>query len=258
VLPQPLKNALLSLNLYGPAWRVYSRLTRASKRPSVLYQMKHYAQFLKPGDLCFDVGANIGRKSAIFLELGARVIAIEPQPENAQELAARVGGSPRIQIVNKGVGEHPGTATLHMNPEFGGAVSSFRPDWTAGSDRTVEVEITTLDQLIDTFGTPAFCKIDVEGYELEALRGLTRAIPVISIEYQASALERTLECVRYLSRFGNARVNFTPYDDSQFLFEEWTDLSRLEERLQEVLAETPWGDLFLDWRGELADGLDRA
>lgn len=258
MLPQPLKNALLSLNLYGPAWRVYDRLTRVGKRPAVLYQREHYARFLKPGDLCFDIGANIGRKSAIFLELGARVVAVEPQPENARELWARLGGDPRLQLVRKGVGAGPGTATLHINPQLGGAVSSIRPDWTAGSDRAVVVELTTLDQLIEAFGVPAFCKIDVEGYELEALRGLTRALPAISIEYQESAVERTLECARYLSRFGNARVNFTPFDDSRFLFEDWSDLSHVETRLAEVLTETPWGDLFLDWREDPGSRLDRA
>ncbi len=258
MLSQPLKNALLSLNLYRPAWRVYSRYARAGKRAALLPQMEHYARFLKAGDLCFDIGANIGRKSEVFLELGARVIAVEPQPENAQEFWARLGGHPRLELVRKGVGEQPGTATLHINPRFGGAVSSMRPDWTVGGDRTVEVELTTLDQLIDRFGMPAFCKIDVEGYEMETLRGLTRAIPAISIEYNASAVERTLECVNYLSRFGSARVNFTPFDESRFLFDDWTDLSSVEARLAEVLVAIPWGDLFLDWRGEPASGLDRA
>ena len=39
-----------------------------------------YSRLVKPRDLCFDVGANIGSKTKIFLELGARVVCIEPQP----------------------------------------------------------------------------------------------------------------------------------------------------------------------------------
>jgi 16S rRNA A1518/A1519 N6-dimethyltransferase RsmA/KsgA/DIM1 with predicted DNA glycosylase/AP lyase activity len=54
-----------------------------------------YRQFIKPNDLVFDVGANIGNYTAIFLALGARVLAIEPQAECMAQLRARFGRHPR-------------------------------------------------------------------------------------------------------------------------------------------------------------------
>jgi FkbM family methyltransferase len=245
---QSVKNVLLSLNMYRPAWCVYQWLTRQAKRAGIRVEVAYYARFLKPGDLCFDIGANVGRKAAVFLELGARVVAVEPAPDTARELKARLGGNPRLTIVNKGVSDAPGTATLHVNTARGNLISSFRPDWSPGFNATVECALTTLDLLIATYGVPAYCKIDVEGFELPVLRGLTHPIQVISIEYHSKVLDVTLECLRYLQRFGDARVNFTPYDESRFLYDDWVSLREVEPRLHELIEHTPWGDLFVDWR----------
>jgi FkbM family methyltransferase len=247
-----IKQLLLTLNLYKPAWCIHERLTRRANRASVREQIDHYARFVKPGDLCFDIGANCGRKSAVFLELGARVVAVEPCPSLGQELEARLGGNSRLTIVKEGVADVPGTAKLHVEAAFGGSVSSFRPEWSPEFKTSHEVPLTTLDLLIATHGVPAYCKIDVEGFELEVIRGLTEPIPVISIEYQSKVLDLTLDCLRSLERFGDARVNFTPYDESRFLYDDWVPLSEVEPRLHEVLEHTPWGDLFVDWRAPLS------
>jgi FkbM family methyltransferase len=250
---QSIKNALLNLNMYRPIWRVYEQLARPAKRASRRANIGHYARFLKSGDLCFDIGANIGRKSTIFLELGARVVAVEPSPDTGLELEARLGGNPRLTIVHAAVADAPGSAKLHVNTAVGGLISSFRSDWSRGFDAALEVPLTTLDLLIATYGVPAYCKIDVEGFELEVLRGLTQPIPVISIEYtndnpDRKALHVTLDCLRYLQRFGDALVNFTPYDESRFLYDDWVPLSESEPRLYQVVEHTGWGDLFVDWR----------
>jgi len=250
---QSIKNALLYLNIYRPIWRVYQQLARPGKRAITRAHADHYARFLKSDDLCFDIGANIGRKSTIFLELGARVVAVEPSPETVRELEARLGGNPKLTVVHAGVADTPGTAELHVDTAFGALISSFRPDWSPGFDVTYEVPVTTLDVLIATYGVPAYCKIDVEGFELQVLRGLTQPIPVISIEYTndnptKKALHVALDCMRYLQRFGDALVNFTPYDESRFLYDDWVQLSEAETRLYQVIKHTGWGDLFVDRR----------
>src|SRR5262245_55918355 len=53
-----------------------------------------YSSFLAPGDLCFDVGANIGNRVKIFLAIGARVVAVEPQRECARVLESAFAGRP--------------------------------------------------------------------------------------------------------------------------------------------------------------------
>ena len=113
-----IKKALIDLNMYRPAWQVYDRLTRLANRAGMRAEIDHYARFVKWGDLCFDIGAYSGRKAAVFLELGARVVAVEPCPSLGQELKARLGGNPRLTVVQQGVADAPGTATLHVEAAF--------------------------------------------------------------------------------------------------------------------------------------------
>ena len=63
-----------------------------------------YQTFVKPGDLCFDVGANIGNKVDIFLKLKARVVAVEPQESCYKILKYKYGNN--ITLVKKGLGEN--------------------------------------------------------------------------------------------------------------------------------------------------------
>src|SRR5688572_28540682 len=58
--------------------------------------LEFYRQFLAPGELCFDVGANVGNRVKIFLKPGARVVAVEPQRECVRTLRAAFGRDPRF------------------------------------------------------------------------------------------------------------------------------------------------------------------
>ena len=80
-----------------------------------------YKQFIQPGDLCFDVGANIGNRTVIFLDLGAKVVAIEPQKECYQKLTKRFGD--KIDLVTKGLGEKESVEKLYVSELS--AISSF-------------------------------------------------------------------------------------------------------------------------------------
>src|SRR5436309_3245329 len=70
--------------------------------------MEALSEFVRPGDLCFDVGANVGRKTEAMLRLGARVVAVEPLPECVRELKALYGNHPGFTLVPKAVGRAPG------------------------------------------------------------------------------------------------------------------------------------------------------
>ena len=69
--------------------------------------------------------------------------------------------------------------------------SSFQVSW----DFSIPVEVITLDQLIEEYGIPVFCKIDVEDFELQVLQGLNTAIPSLSFEYFSPTIDRTLKCI---------------------------------------------------------------
>jgi len=157
----------------GPAYR-WVKASRARKQlaqwtPHDQRMLEFYERFLSPGDLCFDVGANIGNRVKIFLQLGARVVAVEPQRECARVLEAVFGHHPQFTLVEKALGETEGHAEMMIGDAD--ATSSLSKEWIAvvvksgrfadlrwGRARTVAM--TTLDQLVAEYGTPAFVKIE--------------------------------------------------------------------------------------------------
>ena len=83
--------------------------------------------------------------------------------------------------------------------------------------------MTTLDHLIQTFGRPAFCKIDVEGLEAEILDGLSQPLPLLAFEYLAEAPEVSRACVARLDELGQYRFNLVVGEGSSLRHEEWID-----------------------------------
>lgn len=130
-----------------------------------------YAPFIHPGDLCFDIGAHLGDRLRAWSRLGAWVIALEPHPDMMNWLRRWYGKKKNILLLEQAVGAHAGNATLwmsHLTP----SISTISQEWrtTVSQNRRFagarwneqkSVPVTTLDALIDRYGKPAFCKIDV-------------------------------------------------------------------------------------------------
>ena len=188
---------------HGQPWR-----TRALRR--------FYAGFVGPGDLAFDIGAHVGNRTRVLQRLGARVVALEPQPLFHRFLALTL---PRERVVLRAeaVGATPGRLTLNISSRHP-TVSTLSPAWieavapTDGFaavrwDKQVEVPVTTLDRLIEAHGLPRFVKIDVEGMEAEILAGLSQPVPVVAFEYLPAALSVAEQCIERLAALGPYRFN---------------------------------------------------
>jgi len=137
----------------------------------------HTRRWFRPrrGDVVVDVGAHIGRFSLAAARAGASVVAVEPNPETFRVLAANVGlnGFRNVRLVNAALGEREGEAELHVPLVYHGT-ASLRGDWERRfATRTVRVRVTTLDGLVEYLGLERidWLLVDVEGYELEVLRG---------------------------------------------------------------------------------------
>lgn len=80
-----------------------------------------YGQFIRPGDLCFDIGANLGNRVALFLALGATVVAVEPQEICTRVLQLKFGRyvrQKRLHILNHGVGARGGGSRVDVSCKF--------------------------------------------------------------------------------------------------------------------------------------------
>jgi predicted ThiF/HesA family dinucleotide-utilizing enzyme len=76
-----------------------------------------YAQFIRPGDLTFDIGAHVGDRVAAFRRLGARVVAVEPQPALHRTLTLLYGRDRDVVLIRSAVGRTSGSTTMMINSD---------------------------------------------------------------------------------------------------------------------------------------------
>lgn len=190
-----------------------------------------YARFLERGDLAFDIGAHVGDRISSFRRLGARVVALEPQPLPFRALRLIHGRDPHVTLLAAAAGAGPGTVSLHVNtanPTVSTASAEFvtEADGAAGWegqvwDDVVDVPCTTLDALIGAHGVPAFVKIDVEGFEDKVLEGLSQPLPALSFEFTTIARGVALRCLERLAALGKMSCNVALGESQVLDFERW-------------------------------------
>jgi FkbM family methyltransferase len=220
----PVRRAATSLGVYRVGRWSYRHFLNRAELQVLEAERAIYGQFAGSGDVVFDIGANVGAKSEVFLQLGARVIAFEPQPAVHPELRASCGYNRRFTLVAAALGPAAGTATLHITPRNSGE-ASLVADWVPGQTAEVKVPVRTMDDAMKEFGRPAFCKIDVEGFELEVFKGMTSPVPALSFEYHLSqkGIPKVLACLDYLSGFGPLRINYVADGKTGFGLQRWAD-----------------------------------
>jgi FkbM family methyltransferase len=205
---------------------------------------------VNPGPLLvFDVGANVGAKTAEFLAKGARVVCFEPVPECVEALRTRFEGQPAVTIVPTALGATPGTLPLSICSEAT-TISTFSEAWKTGRfkdfifNRTLQVPLSTLDAAIAAYGCPDYVKIDVEGYELPVLQGISQQVPILSFEFCAEGLARASACLERLLELGYRRFNLVYGAGSVMRHCHWIDAAELIHELREHPSPLAWGDIY--------------
>ena len=212
-------------------------------------QFIFYKKIIGNDKLVFDVGANIGTKTELFNRLGNRVVAIEPQSYCYEILKEKFKNNPKVKIVNKGIGDKSGEATLHTSTKYRG-FSSLKEFWQKGTkydsfDGKETIKLTTLENLITEYGLPYFCKIDVEGFELEVLNGLQSKIPCLNFEFHGELFNLIKKCLNRLNELGYKLFNYVE-SEGNFKIKSWVSMVDLKNILEKKINNNNqiWGDIY--------------
>ena len=172
-------------------------------------------------------------------------------------LKNKYAANKRVVIEEKGLADKPGILELAICVDAN-TISTFSQEWqdegrfsTHGYrwDKKIAIPVDTLDNLIQRYGVPHFCKIDVENFEYEVLKGLSQPIPYLSFEFAIEVLHNAERCLQRLVELGYSSFNFTSGAHCEFMLQEWVDAEDLLNEIRYAVLyrnDDSWGLLMGD------------
>ena len=225
-------------------WRNY----RKQRRMTQLYR-----QLLPKDALCFDIGANVGHRTVLFRQLGASVVSVEPVESSFKLLQKKFAQDNKVHLIQAAVSDTEGQATLFLSDvtEVCTLSQEFVRQYSHQEkhplhwNKQTQVATTTLDTLIQKYGIPDFCKIDIEGQEYEAFKGLNHVLPSISFEFNKRLTNVALNCLSILAKNPDLLYNFSAYESGIFHFHSWQTNQKLQAFIQNPELQILTGDIYV-------------
>jgi FkbM family methyltransferase len=149
-----------------------------------------HAGFVSPGQLVVHVGARTGDLTANLLQLGARVVAVEPNGDCATQLRERFGGRDDVTVIEQAVG-------------------SWEGEHESAWPQPMLVQMTTLARIIETHGAPVFCTVEPEGFADHVLAGLDRPLPGVAFRFTPETITEARLCAWRLAALGMTEFNYS-------------------------------------------------
>lgn len=147
------------------------------------FETSLFRKLIVPGAHVVDVGANIGFFTVLFGEVagnGGRILAIEPEPNNARLLRKNVSDRDllrTVEIAQTAVGDSTGTASLHKASSGNqGDHRLYASQGPGAAAETIEVPIARIDDLVAGWPHVDFIKMDIQGFEPYALTGMSQTL----------------------------------------------------------------------------------
>ena len=218
-------------------------------------RLEFYRTLVGPESLVFDIGANMGNRSKVFRELGARVVAFEPQSYCADFLAAAFSGDSAFTLDRSALSDEEGEKPMFIGQAH--TLSTLDTEWISkmangGRFTTHEwntretVQVTTLDNAIRRYGVPVFMKIDVEGHEYGVLKGLHQPVNMLSLEFASESLDNMYRCIDHLEALACYEYRLSLGESMRFEDTGWLDAPGIKSYLERTCEQDPlaWGDIY--------------
>jgi len=250
------QGSLVSVNPQSTAARGIARSLRIYYRdkPRASRMDALNAVFARPGGMVFDIGAHVGDRVASFRRLGCRVVAVEPQPAAMRALRLLYRHDNDVTLLPVAISAVAGNVKLHINthnptistlsPAFIAAANTA-PGWTGQHwDRVIDIQSVTLDDLVARHGAPDFVKIDVEGFEAEAIAGLSHPLRALSFEFTTIQRDCALDALSRLVRLGDYAFNVSIGERHVFEHAEFMSSDDMAGFLRSASEDLNSGDVY--------------
>ncbi|HEY7796268.1 MAG TPA: FkbM family methyltransferase [Microbacteriaceae bacterium] len=214
--------------------------------------LRFYKHLLPKNAIVFDIGAHVGSRARTMRKAGAKVIALEPQQPFANFLRKTLPSD--VVFIEAAAGEEESQIEMWVSTKHP-TVSSLKKDFVSSApsapgfkhvrwDKKQLVSVVTIDSLIKSHGTPDYIKIDVEGFELEVLKGLSKPIGLISCEMLPGFPELSIEVLYRISELGNYEFNLVVGETAKFLWPDWGNQKAVRDWIENQSPKTKPADLF--------------
>jgi len=181
--------------LYHHAYLFYKPIYFRFKNKKDRNNLELIKSFVKPGSNILDIGSNIGFYSSFLSEIAGangHVWCFEPDKKNFLHLENTLRGKSNVTLIQKAAAADSGKLKLFTSPLLNVDHRSY-PSENAGEN--YEVEKISIDDYVDGKFNIDFIKIDIQGFESEAFRGMKKTLSenpstILSIEFWPYGLQQ--------------------------------------------------------------------